>query len=64
MPILLQRNYLKQVLIKYNNNIGGHDGEVKTLNVPPHMGTPKLQLFTEQLSTRTSWRLAEQALHD
>ena len=54
MPILLQRNYLKQVLIKYNNNIGGHDGEVKTLNVPPHMGTPKLQLFTEQLSTRTS----------
>ena len=31
----------------------------KTLSSPPPMGTPKLQLFTEQLLMRKTGRLAE-----
>ena len=31
----------------------------ETLNSLPHVGTAQLQLFTEQLRTRTSWRPAE-----
>ena len=54
--------YHKSLIKNLDFGLGGdQDGRVETLNVP--MDMPELQLFTEQVSVKTTWRITEKIPH-